>query len=254
MKDIITYFKVYLGIDLNNPDHPIAQKINSIPISDPTDQKIKEHHLRILGLSLMDIKDNDAEAYEYYLKKIVNNTDISIHGHIFELTQCAHFIKISKENNLEFKLGDPNLDEPDFIVNGFGFETTSSRFSKSSKKNNPGLKLLGKFREKNKKKYAQKDCVLLIDINQMSYHTLKNQKPVKPTITEVREIIKKDSNFGIVLNFVEWIEKKDDNLHFKGMVYSDYGSECDSNLKKMMETYFIKGNHDFGDKLMMSPN
>ena len=209
MEKIIKYYKDILGIDLNDSQHPISNKINSIESSTETDKKIKEHHLRILGLSLMDIKEYDEDIYDYYIKRIVNNTDISIHGHIFEINQCAQFIRVSKEKELNFKFGEPNLNEPDFIVNECGFEITSSRFANYNAGANPGIKLLRKFREKNGKEYADTNCALIIDINQMSYHTIKNGQPVSPTFEEVRETIRKESKFGLVLFFVEWIEKKD---------------------------------------------
>ena len=42
-----------------------------------------------------------------------------------------------------------------------------------------------------------KNCVLIIDINQMSYHTLKNGNPVLPTFEEVIETVRNESKFGL---------------------------------------------------------
>ncbi|MCH7827651.1 MAG: hypothetical protein IIC75_06750 [Bacteroidetes bacterium] len=151
MKNILKYYKETLEIDLSDLTHPISAKINSIPYSSKIDQKVKEHHLRIFGLSLMDIKDYDENIYDFYLKRIVKNSDISIHGHIFEINQCAHFIRTSSEYKLQFKFGDANQNEPDFLVENIGFEITSIRFSENSDKSNPGRKLLKKFIDKNKK-------------------------------------------------------------------------------------------------------
>ncbi|WP_349352024.1 MULTISPECIES: hypothetical protein [unclassified Flagellimonas] len=254
MEKILKFYRDLLGIDLNDSAHPIVQKINSIPSSSKRDREIKEHHLRILGLSLMDIKDYDKSIYEYYTKRIVNNTDLSIHGHIFEINQCAHFIRVSTDNNMKFEFGDPNKNQPDFIVESNGFEITSSRFTEFTEDSNPGIKLVRKFREKNKKNYADMDCVLLIDINQMSYHTMKNGKPVSPTFEEIRETIRNESKFGLVMYFVEWIENNNGNLNFRGTVYTDYNTKCKPELKKLMESYFIKGNHNFGDEVIMSAN
>ncbi|MAB49658.1 MAG: hypothetical protein CMC05_13615 [Flavobacteriaceae bacterium] len=254
MEKIIKYYKDILGIDLNDSQHPISNKINSIESSTETDKKIKEHHLRILGLSLMDIKEYDEDIYDYYIKRIVNNTDISIHGHIFEINQCAHFIRVSKEKELNFKFGEPNLNEPDFIVNECGFEITSSRFANYNAGANPGIKLLRKFREKNGKEYADTNCALIIDINQMSYHTIKNGQPVSPTFEEVRETIRKESKFGLVLFFVEWIEKKDDNFFFKGTVYSDYNESCKPDLKEMIQQKFVTKQEKIEGKLYLSSN
>ena len=253
MEKIIKYYKEILGIDLTDLKHPITEKIASLPSSSEIDQKIKEHHLRILGLSLMDIKEYDEKIYEYYLKRIVNNKDISVHGHFFEINQCAHFIRVSQEKKLNFEFGDANNYEPDFIVNKFGFEITSSRFADESNKANPGRKLLAKFREKNGKPYANRDCVLLIDINQMSYHTLKNGKSVSPTFEEVRETVKNESKFGMVIFLMEWIEKTD-TIHFKGTAYTEYNENCNSDLKEMMVKIFMPEKNSFEGEILISPN
>lgn len=253
MEKIIRYYKEILGIDLTDLTHPIAEKIASLPSSSEIDQKIKEHHLRILGLSLMDIKEYDENIYEFYLKRIVNNKDISVHGHLFEINQCAHFLRVSKEKKLNFEFGDANNDEPDFIVNNFGFEITSSRFANESNKANPGRKLLTKFREKNGKPYASRDCVLLIDINQISYHTLKNGKPVSPTFEQVRETVRKESKFGLVIFLIEWIEKTH-TIHFKGTAYTEYNEHCNLNLKVMMEKDFMPEINSFEGEILISSN
>lgn len=254
MENIIKYYRDILKIDLNDFNHPISKKINSIPSSSKRDRDIKKHHLRVLALSLMGIKDFDETIYNYYIKRIINNTDISIHGHIFEINQCAHFIKISQKKGLDFQFGDPNKNQPDFIVENNGFEITSSRFANFSDKSNPGQKLLQRFRKKNKNVYANVDCVLLININQISYHTIKSRKPVSPTFEEIRKIIIKESKFGLLLYFVEWIEEVNGILHFKGTVYADFNDNCKPELEKMMRKHFIKGNHNFGDKTIMSEN
>ena len=42
-----------------------------------------------------------------------------------------------------------------------------------------------------------KNCVLIIDINQMSYYTLKNGNPVSPTFEKVIETVRNESKFGL---------------------------------------------------------
>lgn len=253
MNKIEKYYKEILGIDLSDLVHPIAMKINSLAASTQTDKMIKEHHLRILGISLMDIKTFDQKIYDYYLKRIIKNNDISINGHIFEINQCALFLRISKAHNLDFKFGDANIDEPDFIVNNFGFEITSSRFAENSNKSNPGRKLLNKFREKNNKPYANTECTLLIDINQISYHTNKDGRPVSPTFEEVREIVRKESKFGLVIFLMEWIDKTK-TINFKGTAYTVYNENCNSDLKLMMEEKFMPKKNTFEGQILISSN
>lgn len=88
----------------------------------------------------------------------------------------------------------------------------------------------------------------------MSYHTKKNGIEVSPTFEEVRETIRKESNFGLVLTFVEWIHYRGENLHFAGTVYSSYSDDCNSDLKIMMEDKFITPKPDFDGEIMMSSN
>lgn len=80
------------------------------------------------------------------------------------------------------------------------------------------------------------------------------EKPVSPTFEEIRETIRNESKFGLVMYFVEWIENNNGNLNFRGTVYTDYNTKCKPELKKLMESYFIKGNHNFGDEVIMSAN
>lgn len=254
MINILKYYKETLEIDLSDLSHPISSKINSIQSSSEIDQKIKEHHLRTLGLSLMDIKGFDETIYQFYLKRIIKNSDISIHGHIFEINQCAHFIRTSSENKLQFKFGDANQNEPDFIIEKIGFEITSIRFSENSNKSNPARKLLKKFIAKNKKEYANENTVLIIDINQPSYYTIKNGKRIAPTLNEIREIIRTESKFGLVLYFMELIDNVDDNLFFKGITYWDYSKKCTIELRCLMEKHFFKENKTSNGKVLVSPN
>ena len=60
-----------------------------------------------------------------------------------------------------------------------------------------GRKLLAKFRKKTANYTPMRNCVLIIDINQMSCHTLKNGNPVSPTFEEVIETVRNESKFGL---------------------------------------------------------
>ena len=192
--------------------------------------------------------------YNYYLSRILNITDIFINGHIFEINQCAHCIRVAQTHNLKFEFGDPNREQPDFLINGYGFEITSTRYTDASQKSKPSLKVLRKFREKNKKPYANGNTILIKDINQLSYHVYSKSLEVSPTLKEVRQIVANESKFGLVLNFVEWIEEKDENVFFKGTVYDTYGKNCTAELRSFVNQYFIKGTHKFTEEIMVSPN
>lgn len=255
MEKIVQYYKEELGIDLNNLSHPISKKINSISEVSEIDREIKKHHLRILGLALMYIKSYDENIYKTYLKRIVNNTDISIHGHIFEIKQCAQFIETAINENLDFKFGDPDLKEPDFIVNGCGFEITSIRFSETNVIINPANKLLNKFRDKNGKNYAKPTTALIIDISEATYQTFQNNAPVNMSLEDVKKIMNKEMKFGVILCLIEWTEVKENNINFKGTVYPEYSKNCSKELRDLIENKFIKGQvNKFDGKTFIASN
>jgi hypothetical protein len=255
MNLIIEYYRDELGIDLTNLLHPISKKINSIVEVSEIEREIKKHHLRVLGLALMDIKNYDEKIYNTYLKRIVNNTDISIHGHIFEIKECAHFIETSKNENLDFKFGDANLKEPDFIINNCGFEITSIRFSETTNEINPGNKLLNTFRNKNGKDYSNSNTALVIDISEATYQTFEKNIPVPISLDDVKAIMHTEMNFGVVLCLIEWTEIKEEKINFKGTVYPVYSEKCTIELKELIENKFLKGQiNKFEGKTFVSSN
>ena len=251
MKSIVAYYKDRLGIDLENLNHPLSAKIHSAFSKSGLDKKVNEFHLKHLGLSLFDILDFDKSIYNFYIKKIVNNAQIGVLGYIFEIIQCAHLINTSKKENLTFIFGDHNKKEADFIINGCGFEITSCIFSDESDKTKPGKKLLEAFRKKNNKGYANNDCVLIIEMSQITYHALANPK-IDMSFNEVMEIIEKDSKFGLVICIVEWVDNAGDNIQVTA--YQIYSEKCSSTLKELIENKFIKGQkNEFTSKPFIIP-
>ncbi len=203
----------------------------------------------VLAVALFDIKEYSEGIYEHYLKKIVKNSDISIHGHIFEIKECAHFIETSKIENLNFKFGDEAKKDPDFFVNNCGFEITSIRYAEMTvDKEHTGNKLLNKFWDKNVKGYANNNTALLIDISEATYQTFQYGKPVSQSLNDIREIIKSKMKFGAVLCFIEWVEVINGEIIFKGTVYPEYSDNCSSKLKDLIDNKFIKGRiNEFGN-------
>ncbi len=253
MEKIIVFYKNTLGIDLTDLEHPIAKKINSLDSSTEIERKVKKFHLEILGISLMEIMQYDLNIYNYYLKRIVKNKDISINGHIFEINQCAHLLRKSKQNNLEFEFGNPSKEEPDFIINKFGFEITSTRFADNSNKLNPGKKVLAKFREKNCKPYANENCVLIIGISQITHHALKQEQHFTPSFEEVKETVGKESKFGLVIFLMEWIEKTE-TIHSKTTAYEQYSEKCNIDLKILMQEKFLNESNTFNGEILTTEN
>ena len=234
MEKITIYYKS-LGIDLNNLNHPISKLITLAKSTTGIEQKQIEQKLRLIGLALMDIKDFDQNIYDFYIKKTVKNANFSLNGYIFEIIQCANLISSAIEKKMQFKFGEHNRKEPDFIIDGCGVELTSIRFSEESEKNNTDFKLLKKFRKKNVKDYANSNSLLLIEITQPMHFA--NQDRHKP-IDEFNNILQKisnESNFGIVLCYIEYTVPTEDNLHFKGTVYTAYGKDCSENVKTLFQ-------------------
>lgn len=235
MEKIITYYESVIGMDLNNLNHPISQLISLAKKATGIEEMQIKQKLMMLGLALMNIKDYDKNIYNFYIKKTVKNTDFSLNGWIFEIIQCAHLIQSCKENEMQFKFGDSNKKEPDFIIDGCGIELTSIRFSEESQKNNADYKLLSKFREKNRNDYANGNSLLLIEITQtVHFANLGNHQPNK-NFNDVLKIISNESKFGIVLCYVEYTVPGGNTLHFKGTVYPAYGKDCTKNAKTLFQ-------------------
>lgn len=240
MEYIQSFYK-NIGIDLEDLEHPISQMINKIPTQGKIQQKSSKLYLKVLGLALMDIKDYDKKIYRKYSDRIKKcKDDEAIYGHIFEIVQCSHFIEVSKKENLTFKFGDANKNEPDFIFNNFGFEITTSRFSDNSENFEPGQKLLTAFRKKNKKLYVNNNTALLIDITNISERAFG--KLVSMSLEQFCKIVMEESKFGVVLCFTEWVDKQtlDTALITSAIIYSD---NCNSELRTMIETVFFKENN-----------
>ena len=255
MKNIINYYQNELGINLKDLSHPISNKINSINEVSELDKSIKKHQLKALGVALMELRLYDDTLYKIYLKRIVNNNDISIHGHIFEIRQCAHFLETCRKEILDFKFGNSALNEPDFFVNNCGFEITSMRFLDETVEINPSNKLLNTFRRKNAKKYANSSTALLIDISEATYQTFEKNIQVSKSLNDTLQLMKKEMNFGVILCFIEWTEIIEEKIKFNGTVYPVYSDKCEIELKEIIEGKFIKGQmNEFKGKTFVSSN
>lgn len=235
MEKITAFYGLILQIDLKNLNHPISRLIEIAKTTTGIEEKQVKQKLRTIGLALMTIKDYDLNIYNFYLKKTVKNADFSLNGWIFEIIQCANLIKISKDSGMDFKFGDSNKKEPDFIIEGCGIECTSIRFPKESEKNNTEFKLLSKFREKNGKEYATNNSILIIEITQPTHFANQGNHRPNKNFNNILKIISNESKFGIVLCYVEYTVPTADNIHFKGTVYPAYGDNCKDNAKTLFQ-------------------
>jgi hypothetical protein len=251
MEHLRLYYKS-IGINLDDLKHPISSIINGISTKNEIQQESTKLYLKVLGLALMDIREYDKKIYKKYSRRIKTCFEKeSIYGHIFEIIQCSHFIDVSKKENLSFKFGDANKNEPDFIFNDFGFEITTSRFSDESDNFEPAEKLLTAFRKKNKKHYVNNETALLIDITNISERAFG--KSVSMSLKELCKIVNEESRFGVVLCFTEWVDKETLNtaLVTSSIIFSD---DCNPNLKTMIETVFFKKNNITAGENYLSKN
>ncbi|MBW4359390.1 hypothetical protein [Flavobacterium taihuense] len=253
MGNIIEFYKTSLGIDLNNLKHPISMMVSLAMSTHEFDQQILRHKLRVLGLALMDIKEHSEELYTFYLKKIVKNADLSVNGFIFETIQCANLISTAVEYNMEFKFGDHNKKEPDFFLNNCGFELTTVRFSPESNKLNGDKRLLSSFRDKNKKKYANENTALLIEVTQIAHYANQPEFRPKLSFNDVLEIFKTDSKFGVVLSYVEFTVPTENNIEFKGTVYPVYRENCNAELLETIQKITKGQINNFSKYPLLSP-
>lgn len=136
---------------------------------------------------------------------------------------------------MQFIFGDHNKKEPDFMINGCGIELTSIRFPNVSDKMNIESKLINKLRKKNKMEYANSNSILLIEATQPIHYA--NQSYQKPTseFNLVLKSIGSESNFGIVLCYVEYTVIKNHDIEFKDAVYPAFGKSCTDNVKELFQ-------------------
>jgi hypothetical protein len=246
----IEIFYSNLGFNLKDLSHPISKIINELESKNELGKKLDEFFLKSLGLALVDIKEFDKKVYKIYLQRIKTQPD-SFFGHVFEIMQFQHFVKVSKYKNLDLKFGNANKNEPDFFFNNFGFEVATRRLEVSLENEKPASKLLTTFNEKNDKPYANENTVLLIDMTNVSEKAIS--KSVKMSLIEFNEIIEKETKFGCVIFFTEWIEEISMTrvLIASSVVFS---KTCNADLKKMLENIFFHDNEFSKGKMIMLNN
>lgn len=253
MENIIEFYKNDLGIDLNNLKHPISAMVSLAISTHEFDKQILKHKLRVLGLALMDIKKHDKAIYSFYLKKIIKNADLSVNGFIFETIQCANLISTAAEYNMEFKFGDHNKKEPDFLLNNCGFELTTVRFSQESNKLNADKKLLSSFRGKNQKTYANENTALLIEVTQIAHYASKPEFKPELSFNDVLKMFKNESKFGVILSYIENIVPTENNIEFKGTVHPVYSENCNPKLLETIQKITKGQFNEFNENPLLSP-
>lgn len=197
-----------LGLDLDDTSFPIsAEYQKALATKDAVIVKSMEQGILHLLAGLLRIKGYNESDFNYHVRKL-NAKDVSFWGERFEIYLYSKLIE--DKSILNLRRGVPNV-EADFLFKfqdkGIALEATTANFSESQ-----NFDAIAKIKKaiwkKEQKKYASKECCLVVDItNLLFYRRLfdsnkndngnPNQKIFKSTISELFQNL--SSPFGAIL-------------------------------------------------------
>ena len=161
-----------IGIDVGQGGHPFAKEFEVVKkTGDPFMIKCFEHLLLMLILDIETIKNYNTDDYNLYIKRL-RATDSSFWGQRFELSWYSSLISKMKHKPNNLRRGRDG-EEADFLFEYNGeqvsVETTSVVYELTSSMKNPILKIKGTIGDKEKMKYADRNCCLVIDYTNLSF-------------------------------------------------------------------------------------
>ena len=188
-----------IGIDLSSTNHPFAREYHDVKkINKDIATAAFEHFLLVFITDLMIIKKYRPMDYDYYRKRIKAN-HISFWGERFEISWYAFLLHKFSGVIADLKRGTESV-EADFVFNYNGnpvaLETTTVKFQNTPRLTDPIEKILNKIQEKEEKPYANSNCILVIDITNLSFYRKVFQN-FSVSITEL--LLRLESKFGLVL-------------------------------------------------------
>jgi hypothetical protein len=213
-----------IGIDISQGEHPFAEEFKVVnKTGDPFLIKCFEHLLLMLILDIETIKNYNTGDYEHYIKRL-RATNSSFWGQRFEVSWYSLLISKMKNKPNNLRRGQEG-EEADFVFEYKGeqvsIETTSVVYELTSSMTNPIIKIKGTIGKKDKMKYADKNCCLVIDYTNLSFYR-KILKNFKSSISDL--IGQMESRYGAVL-FHESFHSGDlENPRYFTQVY-DWTSE-----------------------------
>jgi len=188
-----------IGIDLTNDKHPFVQefKLYEQIVDEPIKKNI-EFFLMDFAAAMLSIQKNDKQSFNYYLKRITNNTNLNFWGEYFEIILHFKLMPKATQNGLTIRRGIVKKDEPDFVIFNdnefFHVELTTLKFDKTSNKKNPENKIVDRILEKNSKSYANVNCVLLINISNLIFNEKIGlstfDKSLKNILGDLKSVVK----------------------------------------------------------------
>lgn len=236
-QEIFNYLK-NLNIDINEGKHPFAEEFLIVQkFGDETLVKCFEHLLLLLILDLETIKKFNIEDYSYYVKKL-KAPDISFWGQKFEMSWYSMLISKLKYKGENLRRGKAG-EEADFVFEYKGkkisIETTSVVYELTSEMNNPIIKIKSAIGDKEIKKYATKDCCLIIDFSNLSFYR-KIKRNFSTTISELTKSL--ESKFGMILFQEAFHIRNNENPKYVTQVYDWKNIEANSGLVQFCEDNF----------------
>lgn len=183
----------------------------------------------MLILDIETIKSYNLDDYNHYIKKL-HATNSSFWGQRFEIFWYSTLISKFKGKITDLRRGKEG-EEADFVFkyNGkqISIETTSVVYELTSSMTNPISKIKGAIGGKEKKKYADKNCCLIIDYSNLSFYR-KILKNFKTTISELIEQL--NSNFGVILFQFSFHSGEISNPKYFSQVFNWTNNEANSTL------------------------
>lgn len=233
----IDYLK-NIGIDISQSGHPFAEEFITVKkTGDDLLIKCFEHLMLMLILDIETIKNYNLDDYNHYIKRL-RATNSSFWGQRFEISWYSSLISKFKGRVTDLRRGKEG-EEADFVFKYNGqpvsIETTSVVYELTSSMTNPISKIKGTIGEKEKKKYASKNCCLIIDYSNLSFYR-KILKNFKTTISELIEQL--NCKFGVVLFQYTFHSGDISNPKYFSQVFDWTNNETNSVLRDFLSENF----------------
>lgn len=221
MKDTLNKAFDKIGIDLTNDKNPLGQefKLYEQIVDEPIKKNI-EFFLMEFAVAMQSIQKNDKLSFNYYLKRISNNTNLNFWGEYFEIILYFKLRDKAIQNGLTIRRGIDKNDEPDFVIFNdnefFQAELTTLKYDKkNANKKTPENKIVKKILEKNSKAYANANCVLLINITNLLFNEKIGLSNFDKSLKDILRDLKPKVKFNRILLLNTFFSESIQNLNYK---------------------------------------
>jgi|GEM_PF-4664978 len=233
----IDYLK-NIGIDISHSGHPFAEEFITVTKTRNSSLiRCFEHLLLMLILDIETIKKYNLDDYNHYIKRL-RATNSSFWGQRFEIFWYSALISKFEGRVTDLRRGEEG-EEADFVFkyNGeqISIETTSVVYELTSSMTNPISKMKRTIGEKEKKKYANKNCCLIIDYSNLSFY----RKIINNFTLTISELIEQlNSKFGIILFQYGFHSDDKSNPKYLTQVFDWTSDETNSVMRDFLHENF----------------